>query len=370
MSLRGKTAIVGYGEIPHRRKYENRSYMGLFADAVAIALKNAGIRKEEINGLIAEPPFGLPSLGFAYDFAEYIGIHPNYATALNENAATFISTAAAAIHAGYADTVLCINGSGPMPETPGMYAPAPDHVDPQFVELYGPVVAATGWYAQVARRHAHEYGTTDEQRARVSVDQRFNAQGNPNAFFNGQTITAQDVLDSRPIADPLRILECVMPAQGAAATIVTTAEKAKALTKSPIYLLGAGQHNIRAEHGNTWGGRITNTPANISARIAFEMAEVGPNDMDMWQMYDCYTITVMVTLEDAGLIPKGMAGPWYEEHDTTWKGDFPVNTGGGQLSNGQSTAGTTQVVEGIRQLKGEADGHQVPDSPELCFVNT
>ena len=87
MSLRGQTAIVGYGEIPHRRRYENRSYMGLFADAVAIALKNAGIRKEEINGLIAEPPFGLPSLGFAYDFAEYIGIHPNYATALNIEAA-------------------------------------------------------------------------------------------------------------------------------------------------------------------------------------------------------------------------------------------------------------------------------------------
>jgi len=344
--------------------------MGLFADAVAIALKSAGIQKDEINGLIAEPPFGLPSLGFAYDFAEYIGITPHFATALNENAATFIATAAAAIHAGYADTVLVVNGSGPMAEGPGMYASPPDHVNPQFVDLYGPVVAATGWYAQVARRHAHEYGTTDEQRARVSVDQRFNAQGNPNAFFDGQPITAQDVLDSRPIADPLKILECVMPAQGAAATIVTTKEKAQALIKSPIYLLGAGQHNIRAEHGNTWGGRITDTPANISAKIAFEMAGVGPQDMDMAQMYDCYTITVMVTLEDAGFIPKGDAGPWYEEHDTTWKGDFPVNTGGGQLSNGQSTAGTTQVVEGVRQLMGEADGHQVPNKPELCFVNT
>lgn len=370
MSLRGQTAIVGYGEIPHRRRYEGRSYMGLFADAVALALKSAGIRKEEINGLIAEPPFGLPSLGFAFDFAEYIGIQPHYATALNENAATFISTAAAAIHAGYADTFLVINGSGPVTSGPGMYASPPDHVNPQFVDPYGPVVAANGWYAQIARRHGFEYGTTDEQRAKVAADQRFNAQGNPNAFFNGQPASVQDILDSRPVADPLRLLECVMPAQGAGATIITTAEKAKSLKNNPAFILGAGQHTFRAEHGTDWVGRITDAPISVSSRRAFEMAGVGPQDMDMAQMYDCYTITVMITLEDAGFIPKGEAGRWYAEHDTTWKGDFPVNTGGGQLSNGQSTAGTTQVIEGVRQLMGQADGHQVPNNPELCFVNT
>jgi acetyl-CoA acetyltransferase len=343
----------------------------MFAEAVDIALKDAGLRKEDIDGLIAEPPFGLPSLGFAFDFAEYIGIQPHYATALNENAATFIATAASAIHAGYANTFLIINGAGPAPTAgPGMYASPPDHVNPQFVEPYGPVVAANGWYAQIARRHAFEYGTTDRQRAKVAADQRFNAQGNPNAFFNGQPATIEDILDSRLVADPLRLLECVMPAQGAGATILTTADRARSLKQKPVYLLGAGQHNFRAEHGTDWIGRITDSPVRISAKRAFEMAGLRPEDMDMAQMYDCYTITVMVTMEDAGFIPKGEAGRWYEDHDTTWKGDFPVNTGGGQMSNGQSTAGTTQVIEGIRQLMGRADGHQVPNNPELCFVNT
>ena len=89
----------------------------------------------------------------------------------------------------------------------------------------------------------------------------------------------------------------------------------------------------------------------------------------MAQIYDCYTITVMITLEDSGFFPKGESGPFYAEHDTKWSGDFPVNTGGGQLSNGQSTAGTTQVVEAVRQLMGRAENHQVPNH-DLCFVNT
>jgi acetyl-CoA acetyltransferase len=370
VSLKGKVAIVGYGELQHKRQYPGRTFMGMYAEAVDTALKHAGLRKEDINGLIAEPPFGLPSLGFAFDFAEYIGIHPNYATALNENAATFIATAAAVIHAGYADTVLCINGAGPVTRGPGMYASPPDHINPQFVDPYGPVVAANGWYAQIARRHGFEYGTTDRQRAKVAADQRFNAQGNPNAFFNGQPMTVDDVLNSRLVADPLHLLECVMPAQGAGATIITTAEKARSLKNSPIYLLGAGQHTFRAEHGTDWVGKITESPVRVSARRAFEMAGLGPKDMQMAQMYDCYTITVMVTLEDAGFIPKGEAGPFYESHDTTYKGNFPVNTGGGQLSNGQSTAGTTQVIEAVRQLMGQAGDHQVPGNPHFCFVNT
>ncbi len=369
MSIRGKAAIVGFSELPHRRSYPGRHFMGMYAEATAKAITDAGIRKEDINGIIAEPPFGLPSLGFAYDFAEYIGLQPNFATALNENAATFIAVAAAAINAGYADTVLCINGAGPVSNVPGMYAPAPDHVDPQFVEPYGPVVAANGWYAQIARRHAWEYGTTDFQRARVAADQRFNAQGNENAFFNGQPANEEDILNSRLVADPLHLLECVMPAEGAAATIVTTPERARTLRNPPVYLLGAAQHNSRAEHGVDWVDRITTSPAVVSAKNAFQMAGLGPQDMDMAQIYDCYTITVMITLEDSGFFPKGESGPFYAQHNTTWQGDFPVNTGGGQLSNGQSTAGTTQVVEAVRQLMGRAENHQVPKH-DVAFVNT
>jgi acetyl-CoA C-acetyltransferase len=368
MSLRGQTAIVGYGELQNTRTNPTgKTIMGHLADAAYAALNDAGIRKEEVDGLIAEPPFGRPGLGFAFDLAEYLGIRPNYATALNENAATFIATAAAAIHAGYGDTFLCINGG----ITGGPFTPGPtDAIDSQFVDPYGPVVAANGWYAQIARRHAYEYGTTDAQRAKVAADQRFNTQGNENSVFNGQPASQEDILNSRLVADPLRLLECVMPCTGAAATIVMSAEKAKALKNPPVYILGAGQHNWRAEHGVDWVRPITTSPATVGARRAFEMAGVGPKDMDMAQIYDCYTITVMITLEDAGFIPKGEAGPWYESTDTTHQGSMPVNTGGGQLSCGQSVAGTTQVVEGTRQLMGRAGVRQVPNNPELCYINT
>jgi acetyl-CoA acetyltransferase len=368
MSLRGETAIVGYGELANTRTNPmGRTHMGLLADAAAIALADAGIRKEDINGLIAEPNFGFPSLGYAYDFAEYIGIQPNYATALNENAATFIATAAAAIRAGYADTFLCVNGA----VTGGPFVPGPrDPTDDQFVNPFGPVVAANGWYAQIAQRHAYDYGTTDAQRARVAADQRFNTQGNENSAFNGQVVSQEDVLNSRLVADPLRLLECVMPCTGAAATIVTTAERARALRNPPVYLLGAGQHTWRAEHGTDWTRPITTSPTTVAARRSFDMAGLRPADMDMAQIYDCYTITVMITLEDAGFMPKGESGPWYESTDTTHQGAMPVNTGGGQLSCGQSIAGTTQVVEATRQLMGRAGVRQVPNNPELCYVNT
>ena len=368
MSIRGKAAIVGFHELQHRRSYAGRHFMGMYAEATAKAIVDAGIRKEEINGIIAEPPFGLPSLGFAYDFAEYIGVQPNFATALNENAATFISVAAAAINAGYADTVLCINGAGPVSEIPGMYAPNTDHVDPQFVEPYGPVIAANGWYAQIARRHTWEYGTTDFQRARVAADQRFNAQGNENAFFNGQPANEEDILNSRLVADPLHLLEIVSPCTGGGAFIVTSAARAKDSPHTPVYLLGAGEAGGHCSI--TRAESLTTSLVKPAAEAAFGMAGLTPQDMDFVQPYDCYTITVLVTLEDAGFCPKGEGGRFVEDHDLSYAGDFPSNTHGGQLSFGQPglAGGMSHLIEGVRQLMSRGEARQV-EAARIGYVN-
>ncbi len=366
MTLKGKAALVGVGWTPARRSWPDKSQRGMQADVSAMAIKDAGLRREDINGFITEAPGGEDANNWPAIMADYLGIKPTMASGVNNmgaTGATSIVLASSWIVAGLADTILLTFGGnqGTQPRV----APQPD----PFIDVYGPVVAANGWYAQVARRHSFEYGTTEEQRWKVAADQRFNAQAHPGSAFSGQPITAEDVGNSRYVADPLRLLECVMPCAGGGSMIVTTPEKARAMQHKPVYLLGAG-HNTD-HNALTWADRITRTPAVVSAPRAFQMAGLAPKDMDFAQIYDCYTITVMVTLEDAGFIPKGESGAWYAEHDTTYKGDFPVNTHGGQLSYGQqagNTGGFTQPMEAVLQLMGRTGERQVPDA-RIGFVN-
>lgn len=367
MTLKGKAALSGVGWLPARRSWPDKTQIGVQADAAALAIEDAGIRKAEINGLVSEAPAGEDAHNWPAILCDYLGLRPTMANGINNmgaSGATGVLMASSWVALGLADTVLVVLGGTRGGEGGG----GPPRVNP-WVDPYGPVVAANGWYALVARRHGFEYGTTDEQRFKVAVDQRFNAQQHPGSAFRGQPITVEDVRNSRNVADPLHLLECVMPSAGGGAMIVTTPEKARTLRNRPVYLLGAGHHT---DHDSlTWAERPTRSPAWVSARRAFNMAGLGPKDMDMAQIYDCYTITVMVTLEDAGFIPKGESGRWYAEHDTTYKGDFPINTHGGQLSYGQQAGnggGFTQCMEAVLQLQGRGGGRQVHD-PTTCFVN-
>jgi acetyl-CoA acetyltransferase len=366
MTLKGKAAFVGVGWTPARRNWPDKSQRGMQADVAAMAIQDAGLRKEDINGLVVEAPGGEDANNWPAIMADYLGLKPTMASGINNmgaSGATGLVLASTWVATGLADTVLVTLGgnAGTQPRV----IPRPD----PFTDPYGPVVAANGWYAQIARRHSYEYGTTDEQRFKVAADQRFNAQKHPGSAFLGQPITAEDVANSRLVADPLHLLECVMPCAGGGSIIVTSPERAKTMRNKPVYLLGAG-HNT--DHDRlTWAERITRSPAVVSAPRAFRMAGLGPQDMDFAQVYDCYTITVMVTLEDAGFMPKGESGPWYQDHDTTYKGDFPVNTHGGQLSYGQqagNAGGFSQCMEATLQLMHRGGERQVKDA-RTGFVN-
>ena len=310
-------------------------------------------------------------------FSKYMELRPTYASSIEiwgSSGAVSIVAAAAAIQAGMANNVLCIitSGPGPQGQSGGLVrnigaGGLGDHGE--WAHPYGPGPGANYEYAQVTRRYEHEYHLTDEQRASVAVQQRFNAQGNPNAGFHGTEITIDDVLNSRMIADPLRLLECVMPMLGASAVMVGRPEAAARAPHPPVYILGAGQSVDRGAPGFGYAERMTTSPVEVSAKRAFDMAGLGPQDMDVLSLYDCSTITVIVELEDAGFAPKGEGGPFIASTDITYRGELPINTHGGQLSFGQAAGGMTHVTEGVRQLMGRGEGRQVDPTPEYCFVN-
>lgn len=364
MSLRGTAAIVGIGELPTQRSYPGRSMLGLCTDAARLAIEDAGLRKEDIDGLIVDGTTALPAA-----MAEYMGLRPVFATGVSmhgASGATGVTIAAAAIQGGLCNTVLIVMGAaqggdaGPRP--------AGGSITAEFESPFGPAVGAGTGYALMYQRHMHEYGTTSAQMAKLAADQRFNAQENPNAVFAGQPMTVEDVLNSRYVNEPLHLLECVMPAAGAAACIVTSAERAKSLPHRPVYILGCGIEQSNAAIWQT--PRITTSPTEVSAARAFKMAGYGPRDIEFAEFYDCYTILTAMTLEDAGFVKKGEIGPFYEATDTTYKGSFPINTDGGQLSAGQPglAGGFRHVIEAARQIMGRAGPRQVAKN-NLCMVN-
>ncbi len=230
----------------------------------------------------------------------------------------------------------------------------------EFEAPYGGVGANYG-YAMIATRYQHEFGVTSEQMAEVAVFQRDNAMANPDAIFHRQPISVDDVLASPMIVDPLHLLEIVMPTGGAAGVLVTRAERCSEARHPPVHVIGVGEH---VSHWSaTYARDLTTSSIKPSADRAFASAGVTRSQIGLLSIYDCYTITVLLTLEDAGFCPKGTAGRFVAEHDLRWDGDLPVNTHGGQLSYGQSgiAGGMSHVTEAVRQMQGRADGRQVQD---------
>ncbi|MCH8869895.1 MAG: thiolase family protein [Chloroflexi bacterium] len=286
MSLRGETAIVGIGEIPTQRTYPGRTTYSLCTEATRLAIADAGLRKEDIDGLITRGSDISPM-----DLAEYMGLHVSFCEGITQHGSSgahSVALAASVISSGLANTVLCVLGGARDPSSSGSGAPQnqpPASKLTEFEVPYGPVAGMNGPYGLMKQRHMYEYGTTQEQFAKMAVNQRFNALKNPNAVFKDQPITVDDVLNSRFVNEPLHLLESVMPCGGAAACIVTTAERAKSLPNPPVYILGAAagvtDHDILSQSPD-----ITTTPVVTSARKAYEMAGYGPKDMEYAQFYD------------------------------------------------------------------------------------
>ncbi len=370
MSIKGKAAIIGFAEMPPQKGDGAKTPLGIISEVTREAITDAGLAKHDIDGLLTGWALGEYSVLWPSVVAEYLRLEPRYFSQIElggASAAGMAWRAAAAIDAGMCNNVLCVVGDTRGTKATGMKPPAFPRLDSEFDAPYG-LIAANPGYALIARRHMAEFGTKPEQLAKVAVDQRKNACKNPTALFGSKEITIDDVLNSRMIVDPLHLLEIVSPCTGGAAFIVTSAERAKSAPNRPVYLLGAGEAGGHC--GITRARSLTTSLVKPAAEAAFKMAGVSPKEVHFVQPYDCYTITVLVTLEDAGFCKKGEGGRFVEEHDLSYKGDFPCNTHGGQLSFGQPglAGGMSHVIEGVRQLMGRGGERQVKNAT-LGYVN-
>lgn len=374
--LRGEAAIVGIAELPAEKKQSGPPMFTLdqYARLAKLVLDDAGLPASVVNGLVThgvqESDMFAPAT-----LSEYLGLPLDFGERVDLGGATsagMIWRAAAAVELGICDAVLCVvPGSLVLPRstraagpaTPPWYgASSGKYGSPQaeFEIPYGNV-GQNAPYAQIARRYAAEFGYDPRATAKIAVDQRTNACAHPDAVFHGKPLTVDDVLASPVIADPIHLLEVVMRVQGGAAVLVANADLARRSRHRPVRITGFGEHV--AFKTPTYAEDLVRTPIARAADRAFAMAGLDREDVDMASIYDCYTITVLMSLEDAGFCTKGTAMQWVTEHDLTFRGDFPVNTAGGQLSFGQAgmAGGMHHVVDAARQVMGRAEQAQVAD---------
>jgi acetyl-CoA C-acetyltransferase len=374
MSLRGSAAVVGVAELKPSRTTGEDTTIDLFTRVGLAAIADAGLSLSDIDGLIAHPMAGVPML-VPSTLIESMGLQCSYAATVDLGGATgaaMVWRAAAAIAAGQAQAVLCVTAARRRAPQPGgtRRRGAGGRDTSAFAEFEVPFgnVGANLGYAMIAQRYLHEHHATPEQLAKVAVHQRDNACQNPDAWFYGQPITVDDVLDSPLIADPLHLLEIVMPAGGGAALVVVSPELARSLDRPAAWLLGAGE--CCTHKTVTYAPSLSDTAIRPAADRAFAQAGVSRDRIGLASLYDCYTITVLVTLEEAGFCGRGEGGAFIEAHDLRHNGDFPLNTHGGQLSFGQPglAGGMSHVTEAVRQVQHRSGDRQVKDL-ELAFVN-
>ncbi|NMX39324.1 MULTISPECIES: thiolase domain-containing protein [Pseudomonas] len=348
MSLNAKAVIVGAYEHPGR-DLPDRSAQQIHAEVALGALADAGLGLQDIDGF-----FCTGQLGFgAISLAEYIGLkHLRYTDSTFTGGSSYlchVGHAALAVASGKCRIALVTQGARVRGIVRGAKL-APDTPEYPFEAPYGET--NLGIYALAARRHMHEYGTTARQLAEVKVAAAYHAQFNPNALLQ-KPVTLDEVLASPFVADPLRRLDCCVVTDGGGAVIVTTPEIAAGLKRQSVQLLGHGE---AIKH--TMSGRLdmTYTAAVWSGPAAFEEAMVTPADIDYASIYDSFTITVLMTLEDLGFCKKGHGGAFAADGALRIGGRLPINTDGGGLCNNHPgyQGGMIKIIEAVRQLRGEA----------------
>jgi acetyl-CoA acetyltransferase len=363
--LKGKTAISGLGITEQGRIY-GRSAAWFASEAIQLAIQDAGLRKEEIDGLLVnQGTTPLPGMG-GVDLQNHLGLtNLRLLASMNVGGATagaMVQYAAMAVAHRLANHVVCVFADAPLREGRGggaAYGGGGAGLQPHGMRgLY----AAFGFfgvnaqYALAARRHMGLYGTTNDHFGAIAVAERQWATMNPLAQQR-DPITMEDYHASRWIAEPLHLLDCCLVSNGGVAVIVSSAERAKDLRQPPAYIWGMGQGHPGDLRRAGWDAE-TQTGAPISKERAFAMAGVGVQDIDVCQIYDCYTYTVLVTLEDYGFCPKGEGGPFVADGKLGPGGALPTNTGGGQLS-GYYMWGMTPLSEGVIQARGTGGERQV-----------
>jgi acetyl-CoA acetyltransferase len=365
--ISGRYAIVGVGESDVGRRI-GRSGMALHLEAIKRALADAGLEKSAIDGLLTRPSHSSPQFNYSGVLAGRLGIAPTYFNDValsGASSAAMIMEAVAALEAGLCTTVICVNGDAQGANRRGGLT---NWIE-DFERPYG-MLGAPESYALAARRHMHEFGTTTDQFGAVAVACRKHASLNPNATFR-TPITLDDHRASRFVAEPFRVLDCCPVTDGAGALIITSAERARDLAKKPVYILGLGQGFTHSDLAYT--PTMTTAAMRSSAQRAYAMAKLGPKDIGVAELYDCFTYVVLLTLEDYGFCAKGEGGSFVEEGRIELGGALPVNTGGGLLSHGHAS-GTLLITEAAIQMRGEAGTRQVAGAETVivsgqCAVN-
>jgi len=348
-------AATAFGEL------QGSSALGLHAEAALEALGDAGLRARDVDGLLCAYSLVDPHMMLSSVVAEYLGIRPAYTTALQLGGATgcaAVMQAAMLVEAQRCRHVLVVMGdnrlTGMSRDQTVAALSAVGHA--QFEVPYGTTIPAL--YALVASRYMHEYGATPEHLAHIAVTMRRHAALHPGAHMRAP-IEVADVLASREIASPLRLLDCCLVSDGACAVVVSGADAARDTRRPGIALLGAGQGHTH-EHLSQ-APSLTDFGCHDAAGRAFGEAGVRPTDVDVAEIYDSFTITLLVELESMGFFERGAAGPAIAAGALDLGGSLPTNTHGGLLSFGHSGAagGLAHVVEGVRQLRGECGTRQV-----------
>jgi acetyl-CoA C-acetyltransferase len=368
MSIKGKAYIMGAYEHP-LRDAPDKSTPQLHAECAKGALADAGLTKDDIDGYFCAgdaPGFGAMSM------IDYMGLknvrHMDSTETGGSSYLIHVGHAAQAIAEGKCTVALITlagrprQGQGGRPNfgggKPGALSDGPPEAG--FENIYGGSTHNT--YGMCAMRHMYEYGTTSEQLAWIKVAASHHAQWNEHAFLKN-VVTVEEVLASRMIADPLHLLDCCVVTDGGGALIVTSPEIARSLKRPLVKVIGAGEapkgplggHNLDLTHsGAVWSGPI-----------AFGEAGVTPQDIKYASIYDSFTITVLMQLEDLGFCKKGEGGKFVADGNLiSGVGKLPFNTDGGGLCNNHPTnrGGITKVIEAVRQLRGEAHPKvQVPN---------
>ncbi len=361
-----KVAIVGVDESDEIGIVPHKSTLQLHAEAARNALADAGIDKSEVDAVLTSSAGPMSSV----QLAEYLGITPVFTDSTMTGGSSFaiqLEHAALAIAAGICKVAIITHGQRGYSERgrgrPSLdpWAPAAQFEAPYFVG------GAAGNYALACMRHMHQYGTTHEQLAEIAVATRKWAQLNPKALMR-DPLTIEDVLSSRWIVYPFHLYDCCLVTDAGGAVVLTSAERARDCRKRPVYVLGAATAHTHLTI--TQMPDLTVTPASISGPRAMAMAGVRHEDIDVVEVYDSFTYTVLVTLEDLGFCKKGEGGPFVSGQRTAPGGDFPLNTNGGGLSyTHPGMYGIFPIIEAVRQLRGECGPRQVPGA-RIALVNT
>lgn len=362
MSIRNRAYIAGAFEHP-TRKADDKSLAQLHAEVAKGALEDAGLTKDDVDGYFCAGD--APGLG-PLNMADYMGLKLRHVDSTDTGGSSYlihVSHAAQAIAAGKCSVALITLAGRPRAE--GMATGTAPRVwnaaapDVPFELPYGPTVA--NMYAMCAMRHMHEYGTTSEQLAWIKVAASHHAQWNPHAMLR-DVVTVEDVVNSPMIADPLHRLDCCVISDGGGALVVVAPEVMKSLNRPRVRVRGAGEapkHQMGGQIDLTYSGARWSGPA------AFAEAGVTPADIKYASIYDSFTITVLMQLEDLGFCEKGQGGRFVADGNLiSGVGKLPFNTDGGGLCNNHpaNRGGMTKVIEAVRQLRGEAHPKvQVPN---------